>query len=532
MKPVLTIAAVGALTLSLAACGSSGPKGGTAASTPKYVNGKTLTMVLSADPGSLDPDFTSLGVTYQVDQFLYDSLVNFDSKGNAEAGLAAKWTDSPTKATFTLRQGVTCSDGSALTASVVADNINFVADPANKSTRIGVFVPPGAKATADDTTGTVTVTMTTPTAFLARTVGGLQIVCGNGMKDRGSLKEGADGTGPYTLTNAAPGTQYELTKRAGYTWGPGNYDASKPGLPAKVVLKVVANESTAANLLLSNQVNMAQIVGPDKQRLEAKSLFSQKVLAPLGELWFNHKAGEPTSDETVRKALLQALDLKQLGQVVSGGSGTDPTGMVAFGMSPCSQNSVTGNLPSNDVAAAKSALDSAGWTAGSGGVRTKGGKKLAITFDYPTSFGTTMESGAELVQKAWQAIGAQVTIKGLTTAQIGQQILAAQGQWTSGIIPLGVPLPSQLVPFLSGPGAPNGSNFSDIQNSDYSADVQKAATASGTAGCPDWAAAEAALFQHADVAPFVNSAVPIFAQGATFELTQGSVAPTSIRMLG
>ena len=42
----------------------------------------------------------------------------------------------------------------------------------------------------------------------------------------------------------------------------------------------------------------------------------------------------------------------------------------------------------------------------------------------------------------------------------------------------------------------------------------------GTDGCPKWAAAEAALFQHVDLVPFVNSAVPIFGQGAQFELSQ------------
>jgi peptide/nickel transport system substrate-binding protein len=32
--------------------------------------------------------------------------------------------------------------------------------------------------------------------------------------------------------------------------------------------------------------------------------------------------------------------------------------------------------------------------------------------------------------------------------------------------------------------------------------------------------------------PFVDSATPTFAKGATFELSQGSVVPSSLRMLG
>jgi peptide/nickel transport system substrate-binding protein len=88
------------------------------------------------------------------------------------------------------------------------------------------------------------------------------------------------------------------------------------------------------------------------------------------------------------------------------------------------------------------------------------------------------------------------------------------------------------VPFLSGPGAPNGGNFASINNAEYATNIQAAMATTGAAGCDKWAAAEQALFRRVDVVPFVNSAIPIFAKGSTFELTQGSVAPGSIRMLG
>ncbi|MQA95263.1 MAG: hypothetical protein GEV11_11685 [Streptosporangiales bacterium] len=87
-------------------------------------------------------------------------------------------------------------------------------------------------------------------------------------------------------------------------------------MPAKVVLKVVANETTATNLLLNDQIQMVRIVGPDQRRLATmEDLHRQEVLAPLGLLWFNQKKGEPTTEEEVRRALVRALDLKQAGQV-------------------------------------------------------------------------------------------------------------------------------------------------------------------------------------------------------------------------
>ncbi|NIJ11918.1 hypothetical protein FHU38_002262 [Saccharomonospora amisosensis] len=59
MKSVLTIATAGALAVILAACGGSGgARGG-----QNFVDDETFTMVLGADPGNLDPHFSTLSVT-------------------------------------------------------------------------------------------------------------------------------------------------------------------------------------------------------------------------------------------------------------------------------------------------------------------------------------------------------------------------------------------------------------------------------------------------------------------------------------
>ena len=544
MKKVLTTAALGAAVLTVAACGGAGgstasgnntggatPSGGSTG-TQQYASGKTLTMVLPADPGSLDPDLTSLSVALQTDFFLYDSLVNIAPDGSLQSGLATKWSGNTTSASFTLKKGVTCSDGSALTASDVAANINFIGNPKNTSSRIGLWVPPTATAKADDATGTVTVTSPVPDAFLVRDVGSAQIVCGTGMKDRSTLKEGADGTGMYTLTSAVPGSQYTLSLRKGYTWGPDGFSASAAGVPSTVVLKVVANMTTAANLVLSGQANLAQIIGPDQQRMSAAKLYTQIVDAPLGEMWFNEKPGMPGADPAVRKALTQALQLSQLGQVVTSGTGHPATGLVAPALSPCRGNTIGSNLPAYDLSAAKAALDAAGWKAGPGGVREKNGVKLSMPVYYPTSLGSGITAGAELVQQTWSGLGVQVSLRGITDPELDTMIVGGQAAWGASFIPLGLTSPSQLAPFVSGPTPPKGTNFAFISNSAYTADVTKAASTAGEAGCADWNAAEAALFKNVDLVPFVDSATPTFAKGATFELSQGSVVPSSLRMLG
>ena len=101
MKSTLAIAA---LALSLAACGS-----GESPSTSKPA---TFTYAINTDLGSLDPYLTVLNATTTFDTFLYGTLVAIDAQGNAQPQLAEQWDVTGTeKATFTLREGITCSDG-------------------------------------------------------------------------------------------------------------------------------------------------------------------------------------------------------------------------------------------------------------------------------------------------------------------------------------------------------------------------------------------------------------------------------------
>jgi peptide/nickel transport system substrate-binding protein len=524
-RVLTTAAALSAVAVTVAACSSGGSSSspgaavggasGSSSASQQVASGQAATVILPSDPGSLDPDLTSLSVTLQADMFLYDSLIDFTSTGKIESGLASSWSGNTTSATFTLKKGLTCSDGSPLTASTVAANINYIGNVKNASSRLGVWVEPGATATGDDSTGVVTVKSPVADPFLVSDVGQTEIVCDNGMKNRNLLKEGADGTGMYTLTSAVPGNSYTLTLRKGYTWGPGGVTSSTAGVPATVTLKVVTNMTTSANELLAGQANIGEVVGSDTQRLT--SLYAQSINAPLGELWFNEKAGGPTASVTVRRALTEAVQLPQLGQVLTSGTGKPATGLVAPALSPCKGNTVGSNLPAYSESAAKSAL---------------AGQNLSLNVYYPTSLGTGGSAAAELLQQTWSQLGVKVALHGITDAELDSEIVAGTASWSAAIIPLGLTSPTELVPFVSGATPPKGTDFAYINNAAYTADVTKASSEAGEAGCSDWNAAETALFKNVDLVPFVDSAVTDYAKAATFALSQGSIMPSTIRMLG
>ncbi len=522
------------LTGALAACGGGGggsnDNGGGGGGDAELVDGATFTIGLSSDPGNLDPQMGAGSSLFTVTQFAYDPLVSVDGEtGEIRSALATTWEVQGTTVTLGLAEGITCADGAELTATDVADSVNFVADPKNQSPFLGTFLPVGAQAAADDAARTVTIELAEPAPFVLNGLGSLPIVCPSGAADRSALKTATAGTGPYELTEAAPGDRYTYTLREGYTWGPGGATTDEKGLPATVVVRVVENETTAANLLLSGDLNAAQVAGADADRLEQSGLFAAETPALVGEQWYNHADGRLTSDPQVRMALTQAVDLDELAKVITAGDGGPAQVLATNEPIACPGDSVSGSLPAHDPDAAGALLDEAGWTVGGDGVRTKDGEPLSLTFLYQNNLGAAGDAAAELAVEQWKEIGVEVTAKSQNETTLTGTLFGA-GDWDVSWVSLNVNSPDQLVPFLSGPAAPDGTNFAAIANPDYEAAVDAAAGTNGTEGCTDWLAAESGLIADADIVPFANNIVRTFGNGAEFE-TPGQLVPLSIRML-
>ncbi|MET0523534.1 MAG: ABC transporter substrate-binding protein [Nocardioides sp.] len=498
----------------LAGCGGSDDDSKSGGGSSEYVDGGSFTMAMAGDPGKLDPQSSASTQLFTVNQLAYDNLLSVAGKtGESESQLATEWTVDGTTVTLTLADGVTCADGSDFTATTVADNIAYVGDEKNKSAYLGTFLPVGATAKADDAAGTVTITLAQPAPFVLNGLASLPMVCDAGMKDRASLAAKTSGTGPYELTEAVPGDHYTYKIRKGYTWGPDGATTAEKGLPVTVTMKVIQHEGTTTNLLLSGDVNAASVQGPDAKRLEAAKLFSTKTPAMVGEQWYNHDSGHETSAADVRMALTQALDLDQLASVATAGTGTPATTLAAIQPVSCPGDSISGALPAQDVEAAKGVL---------------AGKKL--TFIYSSAAGSAVGAAAELAVQQWEAAGATVTSKGVDETAL-QGAIFGTGDWDIAWVPLNVNSPDQLVPFLSGAGlADGGTNFSGIDNPDYTAGVEEASATNGSDGCDAWLDAESKLVAAADIVPFANNQVKTYGNGAEFEYP-GQFVPTSIRMV-
>jgi peptide/nickel transport system substrate-binding protein len=496
----------------LAACGGGGGGGGKGGDA-KVVDGGTFSMALAADPGNLDPQSSVSSSLFSISQLAYDHLFNLDPKtGEVQAGLASKWTVDGTAVSATLKEGITCSDGAKLTATDVADNLNYIADPKNENQMLGTFLPAGASATADDASRTVSLTLAEPAPFVLEGLASLPIVCAKGMKDRDSLAKTSDGTGPYELTEAAPGNQYTFAKRDGYAWGPDGATTDTKGLPDTVVMRIIENESTAANLLVSKELNGALVAGADQKRLDKAGLTTYDTAALAGEQWYNQTPGRPTDDPKVRLALTQALDFSKIRKVLTAGKGTAGTTFAALDPVACQGDSVSKALPKQDVAAAKKVLS--------------GVPELTMIY---SGAGGSVSAAVELAVEQWKAAGVTVKATSLSSNAIDETIFGTKN-WDVAWLAFNVSSPDQLVPFLSGAVAPDGTNFANIKNETYEAGIKKANTMPGQEGCDTWLAAESALVEESDVIPFANSVGKAYQAGATFDYP-GQLVPTSIRML-
>lgn len=515
-----------AAVVTLAACGGGET---TAPESTNYVSGGTFSVALNDDPGSLSPLTGVSLVQRALVPYAYESLVYTTATGEFLPWLAASWEETPTSITYTLKDGVTCSDGTPFTAATAAANITYQATEKNGTFWHGSNITTDMSATADG--NKLTITSKTNNPFLLASTGSVEQVCQAGLDKPDSLKDATNGTGLFKLTSVKPGTEYEYTKRTDYTWGPSGVTSSTEGLPDKVLGKVVTDESTAANLLISGGLNAAGIAGADRTRLEATGLASKGTPNPIGEMLFNERADRPTADVRVRQALTLALDRAAVGEVVTDGKYIEMKSLVVQTPLLCVAGGPKWTLPAMDRAKAGALLDEAGYLAGPDGMRAKDGKPLSIRFLYDA--GTPSHAaGAEEVQAEWKEIGVATELVAEDPAGWSADLYQSYN-WDTGFIQLAPGTPVVLSLFFLGKTSEEGGyNFMAVKNDAYNTLAQQAFTAKDSASaCDLWQTAEKELIDRVDVYPLGQTESPIFFGKATAEVA-GSIQPTSIRMLG
>ena len=479
-KPLLTAAAM-ILIAAAGLSGCSGPTGGS--------DEKTLKVRIAEDPGTLDPHTGKSGTSLIVAGYLYDTLVGRSPEGEVVPRLATEWDVSPTSASFTIRDDITCSDGTPLKPSDIAANFDRVKAPETQSPYTVNFLGSiDYTVTADDEAGTFSIATPEPFGALLYNLSGFpRIVCEAGLTDAGSLERSSQGTGPYVLDKVSPGDSYTLTPREGYAWGPEGSTAAKGQLPDAVDLVVVPNDTTAANLLLSGGLDVAFVDGPERERLDGRGdLKSQDVALGTTTLLINQADGHPGADPAIREALVRAVDRAAMTQ-----SGLGQFGAVADSLllpdAPCHDAGTGSSIPDLDPDAARAVLE---------------GEGLSLQV---YSIGV---SGSEYISETWRSLGVNTEMNVGDQTGPGMDVIFSGGDWDAALIPFsGVLQLSMMTPILAGAAPPDGSNLASVDNADFLQLATESSASIGDRACELATEAQSHAFENSDILPmsFITS---------------------------
>ncbi|WP_067489115.1 ABC transporter substrate-binding protein [Actinomadura hibisca] len=492
----------------------------TTSSVPESASGdRAFRVALTSDANTFDPAKGTAASDYTLARLQYATLVNRDAGNKITPGLAEKWESSPTSATFTLRKGLTCSDGKPLSATDVAASLRRFADPKTAGSGVAMAFGPGAPATftADDAAGTVTVKLGRPWADLLTGLAlpNAGVVCAPGLKDPQALARGpvpGAGSNGYTLTTVQRGRGYTFKLRDGFNAFAQYAQEPQGERPKTLEISLVSNESTLANQLSTGAVDYGAFTGPDAARFRSGG-YTLKA-APLLRMFvvFNERSGRPGADPKIRKAVAQALDPAAFNKVYGGKgevmkSWSDST-------TPCA-NTDAASVTGPDTAAAK---------------KTLAGVNLKITGTNAIAGG----AGNAYVQEALRAAGAKASLRNVDNATWATDVLANKGDWDLTVM-AHLNFPGTLTSgalLLTGPVPPEGRNFGGIENDAFTAGIAEAeGTTDQAAQCAGWAKAQKALLERDDVVPLATVPVAfVLGKGADGVVVNGAADPASFRI--
>ena len=522
-KMIVTTSGMCALALALAGCGGqSGDNGAASGTVPE-----TVKYAISQDPGKLNPITNATGDGVQLSDFAYESLLSMPADKEPTGSIAKEWKATTTEATFTLKDDVTCSDGTALKASDVKATFDYVLKDAADSQYNGVYVPEGVEVSADDSAKTVTFKVPTAQSFLAEEVGQLPIVCPAGLKDPSAMDSKTFGTGPYELESASAGQKYTYKRVDSYKSGlPSGTKITD--LPKSIEVSVVADQSTQTNMLGSGDLNLVKLGSSNQDRADADPQYkSTKGGSMPMSLFFNQNEKRPTGSLEVRKAVAEAIDRTKVGPTITSGKGELMKTLLPAGSSVCANTDNSAAIAKNDTEDAKKLLDEAGWKAGSDGVRTKDGKKLTVKILYNSTSGSEVAAGVELVQKELNAVGFDAQI---TPSDQYTNVIFSGGDWDLLISGISATTPAEWYGIFSGDVVPNGGNWTYNADKVYFSLADKAAAQAGEDSCPDWTKAEEQLLKNVTVVPLAQSFDKYYAKGFSVGTDQtGNFLPTTFK---
>ena len=306
------ISAIAASAVILSACtGTAEPESTAPVGDPDP--DATLQVGLVLEPTNLDIRHTSGAAIEQIlIDNIYEGLVSRDEENQIVPRLASDYevSDDGLTYTFTLNEGITFHNGTALTSADVVSSYEAVRTDA--TLQGNAEFASVASITAPDPT-TVQIVLAEPDQnFLFSLTGPAGLVFQTG--DATDLKTAENGTGPFTLSRWNKGSTITFARYDAY-WG-------EPAGVAEVEFQYIPDFTAGVNTALDGGVQVLTAVDPNlAPQLEDSGDFTLTTgrTTDKATLAFNN-AKAPLDDVRVREALRLAIDHEGLVGAVGAGS--------------------------------------------------------------------------------------------------------------------------------------------------------------------------------------------------------------------
>lgn len=290
--------------------------------------GGDLSIGVVSDPVTLDPAFMGSFFEIYAQYLIFEPLLQINSDLEIEPGMASYDIVDDKTYDFTLRDGLTFHDGTALDAEAVKWNFDRMMDPEIGSPR-GNDLGPIDKV---EVTGALTFRITfkepyAPFLSVLTNRAGLMVSPTAVEKMGDDFATSAVGAGPFKVVSWTKNSELKLEKFDGY-W--------KDGQPLldTVTLRPIPDETVRLANLKSGTIQLMDTI--PAQNVAALKADTSVAVHEKGGLGFNafslNVTAEPFDDPAVRKALQMAVDPAVTQKVVF-----FDTGSVSSGPIPPSQ---------------------------------------------------------------------------------------------------------------------------------------------------------------------------------------------------
>lgn len=410
------VAAAG-ITVSLALSSCAGNAGGNSSSVDgKPVEGGTLIVGTPPDSGCIDPQQVQQRAVLSITRQVTDSLVYQNPEsGEAEPWLAEDWeisTDGRTY-TFALRDDVTFSDGTALTADVVKANLDAVAALGARAIIAGPYVK-GMTSTKVIDEHTVAVEFEKPDAQFLQAVStpSLGIVAMSTLQQNPDQRCQGDivGSGPFTLDDFTTGQGATLTRRNQYAWAPASFENAGDAYLDSIEFRMVPDASVRVGSLVSEQIDLTTELQPqDLPQLVSAGM--DTLIRPnpgFPNTLFINPERPPLNDPAVRQALQIGFDRAEVTATTLTEEDLPATGALS---STTPGYTDLSDLLADDPDRARDVLDEAGWELGSDGVRVRDGQRAEFKVMYFTPIYLTYVPLLELMRQQYAEIGIDMKLE-------------------------------------------------------------------------------------------------------------------------